>query len=60
MEQKIYLIYQTEEIQKCFYVRANSIEEAEEKHNWGKSFVNWRTAGDTYVSHIEEGTEDDL
>ena len=55
MEQKTYLIYQTEEIQKCFYVRANSIEEAEEKHNWGDSHVNWRTAGDTYVTHIEEG-----
>jgi len=59
METKTYWIYQTEEIQKCYYVEATSIEEAEELHNWGHSHVNWRTIGDMYITHIEEGTEDD-
>jgi hypothetical protein len=59
METKTYWIYQTEEFQRCYYVEANSIEEAEKLHDWGHSHISWSAIGDMYITHIEEGTEDD-
>lgn len=59
MEKKTYWIYQTEEWQKCYFVKATSLEEAEKLHNWNHSHLTWKSIGDMYITHIEEATEDD-
>jgi hypothetical protein len=51
---KSFAVYETIEVQKCYYVDASSEEEAKQLHEEGQSEFGWSEDGDAGDLFVEE------